>query len=993
MAAFLSPLFVLSLLMATLFFVAVPSHAEEDQALSDLDVLLKLKHSLLAPGRGAGLEDWKAQNDDVSVVPRTHCNFTGVTCNDAFRVVSLNISFVHLSGTISPEIGNLDKLESLTLAADNLTGQLPPEIAGLTSLKHLNLSNNVLSGEFPGDAIGAMSELEVIDVYNNNFTGPLPLEVVQLKKLRQLSFGGNYFSGEIPEMYSEMESLNVLELNGNSLYGRIPASLSRLSNLTKLRLGYFNSFSGGIPPEFGFMNSLQYLEIAGCNVSGEIPRTFRNLKNLNTLFLQRNNLSGEIPSELSEMVSLMSLELSSNSFTGEIPESFSLLMNLTLLGLFQNNLHGPIPTAIGDLPNLEVLEVFSNNLTYTLPENLGKNGRLYILDVASNHFTGTIPKDLCKSGKLKWLTLLDNAFYGGVPAELGGCRSLERLRIGKNQLNGSVPPGIFNLPKVQVVELNDNQFSGKLPSEMSGDELDQLDLSNNLFAGEIPPAAGNLRSLHKLLLQNNRFAGEIPAELFKLEQLQTLNVSANSLSGEIPAEIGECSDLITVDFSRNSLSGEIPSSVSNLRVLGTMNLSRNSLTGYILPELGSMASLLVLDLSENNFYGRIPTGGHFSVFKAAWFAGNPNLCWPHRPLPCPVYSPAFKRHHTVSLSSSKIIILTIGLITLILLSLVTLIIQRRRHLEGSKGWKIERFQKLDFKAEDITECLKEENIIGKGGAGTVYRGTMPDGTDVAIKRLANRGGQNDLGFWAEIATLGRIRHRYIVRLLGYVSNKETNLLLYEYMPNGSLGEKLHGPKGAHLQWEMRYKIAVEAAKGLCYLHHDCSPKIFHRDVKSNNILLDSDYEAHVADFGLAKFLRDAGASECMSSIAGSYGYIAPEYAYTLKVDEKSDVYSFGVVLLELITGRKPVGEFGDGVDIVRWMKKTQSELSQPSNAASVLAILDSRLTGYQLSSVINMFKIAVLCVEDERSDRPTMREVVHMLTNPPQPIDSTPSLL
>jgi serine/threonine protein kinase len=154
---------------------------------------------------------------------------------------------------------------------------------------------------------------------------------------------------------------------------------------------------------------------------------------------------------------------------------------------------------------------------------------------------------------------------------------------------------------------------------------------------------------------------------------------------------------------------------------------------------------------------------------------------------------------------------------------------------------------------------------------------MPDGDHVAVKRLSamSRGSSHDHGFSAEIQTLGRIRHRYIVRLLGFCSNNETNLLVYEYMPNGSLGELLHGKKGGHLHWDTRYKIAVEAAKGLCYLHHDCSPPILHRDVKSNNILLDSDFEAHVADFGLAKFLQDSGTSECMSAIAGSYGYIAP----------------------------------------------------------------------------------------------------------------------
>lgn len=195
----------------------------------------------------------------------------------------------------------------------------------------------------------------------------------------------------------------------------------------------------------------------------------------------------------------------------------------------------------------------------------------------------------------------------------------------------------------------------------------------------------------------------------------------------------------------------------------------------------------------------------------------------------------------------------------------------------ARVWKLTAFQRLDFTSDDVLDSLKEENIIGKGGAGIVYKGAMPNGELVAVKRLPamGRGSSHDHGFSAEIQTLGRIRHRHIVRLLGFCSNNETNLLVYEYMPNGSLGEMLHGKKGGHLHWDTRYKIATEAAKGLCYLHHDCSPLILHRDVKSNNILLDSNFEAHVADFGLAKFLQDSGASECMSAIAGSYGYIAP----------------------------------------------------------------------------------------------------------------------
>uniref|UniRef100_A0A0V0IF02 non-specific serine/threonine protein kinase n=1 Tax=Solanum chacoense TaxID=4108 RepID=A0A0V0IF02_SOLCH len=290
------------------------------------------------------------------------------------------------------------------------------------------------------------------------------------------------------------------------------------------------------------------------------------------------------------------------------------------------------------------------------------------------------------------------------------------------------------------------------------------------------------------------------------------------------------------------------------------------------------------------------------------------------------------------------------------------------------------FQKVEFSVANVLECVKDGNVIGRGGAGIVYHGKMPNGVEIAVKKLLGFGNNShDHGFRAEIRTLGNIRHRNIVRLVAFCSNKETNLLVYEYMRNGSLGEALHGKKGGFLSWNLRYKIAIEAAKGLCYLHHDCSPLIVHRDVKSNNILLNSNFEAHVADFGLAKFLVDGGASECMSAVAGSYGYIAPEYAYTLRVDEKSDVYSFGVVLLELITGRRPVGEFGDGVDIVQWSKKVTN-----CKREQVTHIVDPRLTTVPEDEAMHLFFISMLCIQENSIERPTMREVIQMLSEFPR---------
>ncbi|KAM1387862.1 hypothetical protein ACFX2I_016053 [Malus domestica] len=967
-----SPRRILPLCFVVLLLCSAPCGGHRD-----LDALLKLKAAMVGP-KGSGLEDWNSSS--------SHCFFSGVLCDRDSRVVSLNVSNIPLFGTIPAAIGLLDKLVNLEITDDNLTGRLPAEMANLTSLKHLNISNNAFSGSFPGEIVLGMTDLEVLDAYNNNFNGTLPIELVSLKNIKHLHLGGNYITGEIPEDYSEIQSLEYLGLNGNLLTGKLPASLSRLKNLREMYVGYYNSYDGGIPPELGSLSSLQVLDMSSCNLLGPIPTTLSLLKHLHSLFLQVNRLSGSIPPQLSALNMLMSLDLSINELTGEIPESFSELKNLTLVNLYKNNLYGPIPKFVGDFPYLEVLQIWENNFTFELPENLGRNGRLKDLDVTGNHLTGLIPRDLCKGGNLKTAILMENHFFGPIPEELGLCNSLVKIRMMKNTLTGTIPAGIFSLPNLIMIELNDNFLSGELPQQISGGNIGILTLSGNHISGKIPPAIGNLKSLQTLSLEMNRFSGEIPTEIFYLKLLSKINISANNLSSDISESISRCSSLTSVDLSGNNLVGEIPRGIAKLKVLSILNFSRNQLTGEIPAEMRSMTSLTTLDLSNNNFVGRLPTGGQFLVFNDTSFAGNPYLCSPRR-----VQCPSF--HSRKPFATSKIALIVIGLCTILLFLFITAYRMSKSEIQKSLVWRLTAFQRLDFGAEDVLECLKEENIIGKGGAGIVYRGSMPDGVDVAIKRLVGRGtGRNDHGFSAEIKTLGRIRHRNIVRLLGYVSNKDTNLLLYEYMPNGSLGELLHGPKGGHLQWERRYRIAVEAAKGLCYLHHDCSPLIIHRDVKSNNILLDSDLEAHVADFGLAKFLQDAGASECMSSVAGSYGYIAPEYAYTLKVDEKSDVYSFGVVLLELIAGRKPVGEFGDGVDIVRWVIKTTSELSQPSDAASVLAVVDHRLSGYPLAGVVHLFKIAMMCVEDESSARPTMREVVHMLTNPP-PAAPTPSLL
>ncbi|BFG35196.1 hypothetical protein CerSpe_214700 [Prunus speciosa] len=949
----------------------------------DLDALWKLKNAMNTGPQASGvLEDWQ---------PSAHyCSFSGVSCDQQqSRVVALNVSNVPLPGSIPAEIGLLNKLVNLTIAGNNLTGTLPAVMANLTYLKHLNISNNVFRGRFPVEIFLGMPELEVLDAYNNNFTGQLPPELASCKRLKHLQMGGNYFTGEIPENYSNIQSLEYLGLNGNLLSGKLPASLALLKNLKELYVGYSNSFDGGIPPELGSLTRLQVLDLACCNLSGSIPKSLGLLKHLRSLFLQINCLNGVIPPELSGMTSLVGLDLSINELTGEIPESFSELKNITLLNLYKNNLYGPIPEFIGHLPHLEVLQLWENNFTFELPESLGRNSRLVDLDVTGNHLTGLIPQDLCRGGRLKTLILMDNYFFGPIPEELGQCKSLVKIRMMKNAINGTVPVGIFNLPNVVMIDLNQNYLSGQLPTHMYADSLEILTLSGNQISGVIPRAIGNLNNLQTLSLAMNKFYGEIPQEIFDLKLLSHINISINSLCGKIPSSISNCSSLMFLDFGRNNLVGEIPRGTTKLEAIQLVNFSRNQLTGQIPDEIPYITSLTTLDLSYNNFTGTIPQSSQFLAIVS--FEGNPYLC---RNISCPSLINQRARDHNAFGSPSKLALIIIGplLVLLLIILLIFLLVKvyritKMRKIQKSKGWRLIVFQQLHLNVEELLQCLKLENIIGKGSAGVVYRGTMPSGLEVAIKQLvgSSRGGQRDHGFSAEIKTLGQIKHRNIVRLLGYMSNNESNMLLYEYMPNGSLGKLLHGPNAAELQWERRYKIAVEAAKGLCYLHHDCSPLIIHRDVKSHNILLDSNLEAHVADFGLAKYFQ--GPADCMSSIAGSFGYIAPEYGYTLKVDEKIDVYSFGVVLLELITGRKPVMNLEDeDMNIVSWVRKTTSKIPykpSPASPAVLLALVDPKLSGYPLQGVLYLFNIAMMCVENDSCARPTMRAVVNMLTNPP----------
>ncbi|KAI3729567.1 hypothetical protein L6452_18228 [Arctium lappa] len=273
-----------------------------------------------------------------------------------------------------------------------------------------------------------------------------------------------------------------------------------------------------------------------------------------------------------------------------------------------------------------------------------------------------------------------------------------------------------------------------------------------------------------------------------------------------------------------------------------------------------------------------------------------------------------------------------------------------------------------------TNGFSAQNLLGSGGFGSVYKGCLADGTEVAVKELKIGGGQGEREFSAEVEIISRIHHRYLVSLVGYCISENKRLLVYEYVPNNTLYFHLHGSELV-LDWPTRVKVASGAARGIAYLHEDCHPRVIHRDIKSSNILLDKNFEARVADFGLAKLAADLN-THITTRVMGTFGYMAPEYASSGKLTEKSDVFSFGVVLLELITGRKPVDAsqpLGDE-SLVEWARPL---LSHAIETEDFEGLVDQRLgTNYVAKEMFRMIEAAAACVRHSSNKRPRMGQIV-----------------
>ncbi|KAK9005242.1 hypothetical protein V6N11_042685 [Hibiscus sabdariffa] len=891
------------------------------------------------------------------------------------ETLSLNTNF--LEGEIPWAIGNLSSLVYLTLYDNHLSGEIPKSIGELRNLQVLRAGGNKnLKGELPWE-IGNCTNLVMLGLAETSISGRIPSSIGMLKQIQTISIYTSLLSGPIPEQIGNCSELQNLFLYQNSISGPIPSQVSQLSKLQGLLL-WQNSLVGTIPDDIGSCTELTMVDLSENLLIGSIPRSIGNLLKLQELQLSVNKLSGTIPSEISNCRELTHLEIDNNSISGEIPDLIGNLKSLTFFFAWQNKLTGHIPDSLSQCQDLEALDLSYNSLFGSIPKEIFGLRNLTKLLLLSNDLSGFIPPDIGNCTNLYRLRLNDNRFAGTIPSEIGKLKGLNFVDFSKNRLVGSIPPSINGCQSLEFLDLHSNGLTGSLPDSLPT-SLQYMDISDNRLTGPLTHSIGSLTELAKFNLGKNQLSGRIPSEILSCRKLQLLNLGDNGFFGEIPKELGQIPALeISLNLSCNRFSGEIPSEFAGLSKLAVLDLSHNRFSGK-LDVLASLQNLVSLNVSFNDFSGELPNSAFFRKLPLSDLESNKNLYISNG-----VVTSADIEHSRHVRPAVKLVmsILLSGSAVLVLLSIYMLVRTRfaSNGLMEDDSWEVTLYQKLDLSIDDIVRNLTSSNVIGTGSSGVVYRVMIPNGETLAVKKMWSPDGSG--AFSSEIETLGSIRHKNIVRLLGWGSNRNLKLLFYNYLPNGSLSSLLHGSGKGGAEWEARYDVVLGVAHALAYLHHDCVPAILHGDVKTMNVLLGAGYEPFLADFGLARVIKsnyDGKFSESspMPYLAGSYGYMAPEHATMQPITEKSDVYSFGVVLLEVLTGRHPLDPtLPEGAHLVQWVRGHLARKQDPSD------ILDAKLRGRTdpaMHELQQTLAVSCLCVSARPNDRPTMKDVVAML--------------
>ncbi|KAL3513123.1 hypothetical protein ACH5RR_025840 [Cinchona calisaya] len=947
-----------------------------------------------------------------------------------------NLKFLNLSHNLiggQVNLTGLKNLEVLDLSVNRIDGDIGSAFPRTcTSMVVANVSANAFTGDI-GNTFGACWNLKYLDLSSNNLTGGL---WSGFDRLKELSLSENNFIGAVPASFLTNNcSLQSLDFSGNQIFGLFPKEISNCKYLVVLNLND-NNFNGPIPKEIGSISGLQALYLGRNNFSRDIPVSLVGLRNLAFLDLSANGFGEDIQDIFGQFKQVKFLVLHGNSYTGGLYSSGILsLPNIYRLDLSYNNLSGPLPTEVSEMPTLRFLILAYNQFTGQIPSDYGNFQQIQALDISFNKLNGSIPSSLGKLNSLLWLMLANNQLSGEIPPELGNCSSLLWLNLQNNQLSGTIPPhltkiGADPMPTFLLNRQNYQVSAGTgeclamrrwIPADYApfsfvyklltrkkcrnlwdrllkgyglfqvcrpGSNIRTLDisgylqLSGNQLSGEVPPEIGNMRNFSMLHLGINQFYGKLPSEI-ELIRLVVLNITQNNFSGEIPTEIGSIKCLQNLDLSYNNFSGTFPASFSSLSDLSKFNISYNP---YI--------------------SGVIPTTGQLATFEKWSFLGDPLLHLP--PFIDNTSSGAQGSKNDITKKPTKVGVFLVFLVLILVFLLcgvmtliVCLIIKSPMDspgylLEESKlvstsssansPWlsdsvMVIHLDKTAFTHSDIvkaTSNFSNDRIIGRGGNGVVYRGILQNGTEVAVKKILREGIEGEREFQSEMEVLSGNcfgwPHPNLVTLYGWCLDGSEKFLVYEYIDGGTLEDLI--TDRTRLTWKRRIDIAVDVARALIFLHHECYPSIVHRDVKASNVLLDKHGKARVTDFGLARVINGGG-SHVSTMVAGTIGYVAPEYGQLWHATTKGDVYSYGVLVMELATGRRAVD--GGEECLVEWARRVMGDGRQGFTRALIpVAILVSGLEK-GAEEMCELLRIGIRCTAETPHARPNMKEVLAML--------------
>ncbi|KAK9057716.1 hypothetical protein SSX86_022552 [Deinandra increscens subsp. villosa] len=820
-------------------------------------------------------------------------------------------------------------------------------------------------------------------------------QLVEKIVLSRLNLQGNL------TLLSQLKSLKWLDLSFNTFHGTIPQSFGNLSDLEFLDLSY-NKFDGSIPIELGKLKNLESLNLSNNLLIGSIPIELDGLVKLHDLQVYSNQLNGSIPNWVGNLTNLRVFTAYENELSGKIPESLGAFSELQLLNLHSNYLEGSIPDRLFANGKLEFLVLTQNKLSGVLPDSVGICKDLSSIRIGNNEFIGNVPKEIGNLSSLAYFEADNNNLSGEIVQEFAQCSNLTLLNLASNGFNGIIPPVFGEMINLQELIVSGNNLSGEIPtSVLSNKNLNKIDLSNNRFNGSIPKSVCNSSRLQYLLLGQNSLIGEIPNEIGNCVKLLELQLGGNHLTGVIPPEIGKIKNLqIALNLSFNHLHGQLPPDLGKLDKLVSLDLSNNQLTGDIPLALRGMLSLIDVNFANNHLTGPIPTFAPFQKSPNSSFEKNAGLCGYPLNSFCGNSNGPESFHHKVSY---RIVLAVIGSGLLVFMSVTIVVVlfmmrEKQEKVAKTAGKEDEEIddnnkpsmilgnvfvdnlkQAIDFDVV-VKATLKDSNKISSGTFSTIYKAEMPSGLTLSVKRLKSIDKtilHQQSKVIRELERLNNLCHDNLIRPIGFAIYDDVALLLHQFLPNGSLARFLHESSKEQEykpDWPVRLSIAIGVAEGLAFLHHLA---IIHLDISSGNIFLDSNFRPLVGEVEISKLLDPSRGTASISAVAGSFGYIPPEYAYTMQVTAPGNVYSFGVILLEILTTRVPVDEeFGEGVDLVKWVQ------GAPTRGETPEQILDAKLSTVSFSwrkEMLLALKVALICTDTTPAKRPKMKKVVEML--------------